>query len=152
MMSRPLALVFAAMFLSGCGLGGFFSGETDLHPRGASSSRGAVAGFLKALERRDAAAMRSAMTVEAQRNETDAEGGLLADPPKLTSFRILYVDAEDPGGNASPDGATASLRYTVALTPSAGFDNDDTVGSSFDILVSETADRRWLVAELGGCC
>ena len=120
-------------------------------PPGATSSRAAVTTFLRALERHDAVGMREVMTPYAQRNE-ESEGGLLQSPPKLTSFAIRDFEQEDPGDNASPSGSIASLRYTVSLTPAGGFDDDDTEGSSYRILVAETRDKRWLVAELGGCC
>jgi hypothetical protein len=119
-------------------------------PLGARSSRAAITTFLQDLERGDPAGMGQLMTPAAQRNETDVEGGLLPTPPDLTSFIIRSVVRENPRSNASPAGSIASLRYTVALTPSAGFSNDDTSGSAYGILVSETQDKRWLVAELGG--
>ena len=73
--------------------------------------------------------------------------------PTLSSFQFSDDGRrENPRRNASPKGSIASLRYTVALTPADGFDNDDTSGSTYGILVSETPDKRWLVAELGGCC
>lgn len=108
--------------------------------------------FLDALEKKDGNGMRRMMTAYAQRNETQVQGGVLRAMPKLTSFRISGVTREDPGDNASPSGSIASLRYVVALTPPGGFDDDQTSGSAYDILVSETPGKRWLVAELGGCC
>ena len=96
--------------------------------------------------------MRALMTPMAQRNQL-IRGGVLAAMPALTSFHFAdHVRRENPRTNASPKGSIASLRYTVALTPADGFDNDDTSGSAYGILVSETPDQRWLVAELGGCC
>ncbi|RLV49050.1 hypothetical protein D9V37_10765 [Nocardioides mangrovicus] len=96
--------------------------------------------------------MRQLMTPMAQRNESIPDG-LLTTMPTLTAFRFSHhVVHENPRSNASPAGSIASIRYTTALTPSAGFDNDSTDGGSYDILVSETPGRRWLVAELGGCC
>jgi hypothetical protein len=92
------------------------------------------------------------MTPGAQSNEANPTWGMLRKPPKLTAFRLRGFDRESPGGNASPPGSLASLRYTVALTPANGFDDDDTNGSAYDILVSESPGKRWLVAELGGCC
>jgi hypothetical protein len=94
--------------------------------------------------------MRQLMTPLAQRNE-EIPGGVLSSMPKLTSFQFSdRVRHENPQGNASPKGSIASLRYTVAMTPSDGFSNDDTSGSAYGILVAETPDMRWLVAELGG--
>lgn len=92
------------------------------------------------------------MTPAAQRNESNPSFGLLEKPPRLTAFKIGDALREDPSNNASPEGALASLRYTVALTPAGGFDDDGTSGNAYRILVSETQDKRWLVAELGGCC
>lgn len=96
--------------------------------------------------------MRQMMTTGAQENEASVDFGLLGKPPKLSSFVIGRYSSEGTSGNASPPGSIASRRYTVALTPPGGFDNSDTDGSAYEILVAETPGRRWLVAELGGCC
>lgn len=148
---RRLATAIAAgtvvAVLTGCGA----PGTTNQHPTGERSPRAAVSAFLQALEHRDVPGMRDLMTTHAQVNEANS-GGLLAKLPELTSFEIKRVERENPRENASPRGSTASLRYTVALTPPDGFNNDDTNGSAYGILVSRTGDRRWLVAEVGGCC
>ncbi len=107
--------------------------------------------LLRALERGDSSGMRRVMTPEAQRDENE-DGGLLSEMPKLTSFQFRGATPEDPASNASPSGSIASLRYTVAMRPSSGFDNDDTSGTAYEILASETRGRRWLIAEVGGCC
>lgn len=120
------------------------------HPKGAATPRLAVDAFLRAVEGHNTSAMRQLMTPSAQENEGTIQGGLLRQQPPLTSYRIRGVKRENPRNNASPPGSIASLRYTVALTPSTGFDNDDTDGSAYDILVCETHTRQWLVAELGG--
>ncbi|HEX4190489.1 MAG TPA: hypothetical protein VHZ06_05795 [Marmoricola sp.] len=119
------------------------------HPVGASTPTAAIHTFLTALEHRDGRGMRTVMTPSTQQDEI-IHGGLLNNPPKLTSFRIGSHERESPYGNASPAGSIASLRYVVALTPAGGFDDDDTDGDSYDILVSESAQQRWFVAELGG--
>jgi hypothetical protein len=137
--------------LSGCGTSTSSKGVSKNQPVDATSSRGVAVAFLHALEQRDVAGMRQTMTPLAQRDEA-VQGGLLSAPPQLTSFAFRGVERENPRTNASPHGSIASLRYTVALTPSAGFDNDDTSGSAYGILVSESPDKRWQVAELGGCC
>lgn len=134
--------------LSGCGAGSL-SSPMNSHPLGARSPRGAVTAFFHDLERRDGVGMRGVMTPMAQQDES-IKGGLLDRAPKLTSFKIGDVQSEDPTNNASPPGAIASLRYTVALTPADGFSDSDTIGSSYDVLVSEMSNKRWLVAELGG--
>jgi hypothetical protein len=126
-------------------------GAINHRPAGAASSRAAVAALLRALERGDRSGMRRVMTPDAQRDE-NVHGGLLSAMPKLTSFRFRGVAREDPGDNASPSGSIASLRYTVAMTPSSGFDDDDTSGTAYEILTSETRGKRWLIAEVGGCC
>lgn len=147
--AKATAAGMVVAMLTSCG---WDPGATNDRPTGGTSSRAAVTAFLHALERRDAAGMRRMMTPHAQQDEATVEGGLLQRPPKLASFDIRDAEPEDPGNNASPLGSIASLRYTVALTPPGGFDDDDTVGSAYRILVSETRDKRWLVAELGGCC
>lgn len=134
--------------LTGCGSGAL-GGSVNQDPTGAGSARAAVVDFLHAFDRRDAGAVRRLMTPMAQQNE-EIEGGLLRDAPELTSFKVRDVERENPRTNASPAGSIASLRYTVSLSPAAGFDNDDTSGSAYGILVSETSDKQWLVAELGG--
>lgn len=137
----------AVALLTGCG-----AGSKDSRAEDANSPRGVATEFLQALERHDADGMRRLMTPMAKRNAS-IQGGLLSTMPELTAFQFSdRVDRENPRTNASPKGSIASLRYTVALTPSSGFDNDDTSGSAYGILVSETSDRRWLVAEVGGCC
>ncbi len=63
--------------------------------------------------------------------------------PTLSSFQFSDDGRrENPRRKASPKGSIASLRYTVALTPADGFDNDDTSGSTYGILVSETPDKH----------
>ncbi|HJQ06077.1 MAG TPA: hypothetical protein VJ872_11570 [Nocardioides sp.] len=140
----PLLVVLVA----GCGSRASSGAPVD-HPDGAPLPRLAVTRLLDALEHRDGPGMRELMTPMAQQN-ADLSGGVLHDLPQLSSYRIVRSVHEDPSNNASPSGSLASLRYTVDLTPAAGFDNDDTSGSAYGILVAETPDRRWLVAELGG--
>ena len=144
------AVVVVAM-LTSCGSASWNPGATNDRPTGAESSRAAVTAFLQALERRNAAGMRQMMTPRAQRDETTI-GGLLGNPTKLSSFHIRDAEPENPGDNASAEGSIASVRFTVALRPADGFDDDNTTGGAYHILVSETRDKRWLVAELGGCC
>jgi hypothetical protein len=142
----------ALAILTGCGATGLASTPVNADPAGASSSRAAVTAFLHALEQRNAVGMRQLMTPGAQSNEANPTWGMLRKPPKLTAFSIRGFDRENPRTNASPPGSLASLRYTVALTPASGFDDDDTNGSHYEILVSETPGNGWMVAELGGCC
>lgn len=96
--------------------------------------------------------MRRVMTTAEQQSQSNPSFGMLEKAPKLSSFRILDAVREGPNGNASPAGSLTSVRYTVALSPADGFSHDDTDGSFFNILVAETPTKRWLVAELGGCC
>ena len=137
----------AVALMTGCG-----AGSKDSQAEAASSPRGVATEFLQALERHDGDGMRRLMTPMAQRNAS-IQGGLLSTMPELTAFQFSdRVHRENPRTNASPKGSIASLRYTLALTPSSGFDNDDTSASAYGILVSETPEKRWLVAEVGGCC
>lgn len=148
---RAMAGALAATLLVGCAAASS-PGTMNLHPRGATTPRAAITAFLEALERRDTSGMREMMTPSTQDNEANVDWGLLGNPPELTSFVIRDHAAESTSGNASPPGSIASQRYTVALTPAGGFDNSNTDGSAYNILVSESPQKRWLIAELGGCC
>jgi hypothetical protein len=144
-LAGPAAAGAALAILTGCGAGSVHHDSDD-----AGSPRAVATEFLQALEHQDGDGMRHLMTPMAQRNE-EIPGGVLSSMPQLTSFRFSgRVAHESPRTNGSPRGSIASLRFTVAMTPSAGFSDDDTSGSAYGILVSETPDERWLVAEVGG--